>query len=202
MLIEELLFEMPKSINDVDFNLPDPKINRRIAINFKRRGEILDADDELTFYKLKNTIGLIHQGTSGPPRLIYYVQWKEIFHKLVGHTAITQVAVWRDKLSPLSQGVASKIFWEFLLPITDVLMTDAMQSDDGKTFWINRIGEAFKHGLRVYYLSLMQTAGKQPPELIEIENANHFERLAREKEFWGREDLHKARKIIISNIAL
>jgi hypothetical protein len=132
---------------------------------------------------------------------LYYVQWSEIFHKLVGHRAITQVAVWADPVDPRSTGAAARIFWEYLLPIHRVLMTDALQTPDGQRFWRNRVSEAFDHHLHVYYLNLLPGKDGQR-EMIEIASKSAFDRLAREKEFWGREDLHRARKIIISDIEL
>ena len=73
---------------------------------------------------------------------------------------------------------------------------------DGKRFWTNRVAEAFDHGLHVYYLNLLPARNGGTRELIEIRDLQHFADLAREKEFWDREDLHQARKIIISDIEL
>ena len=75
-----------------------------------------------------NRIALVLEVEGRPRTIIYYVQWKEIFHKMVGHRAISQVAVWRDQLDARSTGTASRIFWEHLLPIHQVMMTDALQT--------------------------------------------------------------------------
>jgi hypothetical protein len=204
-LKEELLFEMPKEINATEFNLDDEKVNHRVAVNFKYDGELLeDLGKGLALYQRGSRIALVQEsvGAGSLLSIIYYVQWKEIFHKFVGHQAISQVAVWADKNHPSSQGIASRIFWEFLLPIHDVIITDALQTPDGHRFWRNRVGEAFQHHLRVYYLNLMKSTGGVGRELIEIHDAAEFAKLAREKDFWGREDLHQARKIIIADIEL
>lgn len=200
---EEELFEMPKEINATEFNLDDPKVNRRVAMDFKLDGEKIEqVDDRLSLWTRGNRMALLVEDPDRPTKLIYYVQWKEIFHKFVGHRAITQVAVWADKLDPRAKDIARKIFWEHLLPLYEVLMTDALQTPDGQRFWRNRVGEALEHHLRVYYLNLMPSTGGVGRELIEIRDLQHFADLAAEKEFWGREDLHRARKIIISNIEL
>lgn len=203
---EVRLFEMPKEINATEFNLDDQKVNRRVATDFRNGGELLETEDveggTLSLCQKGNSIALIFQPEDAPIRLLYMVRWKEIFHKFVGHKAITQVAVWRDKLSAFTSAIAPKIFWEYLLPQHEVLMTDALQTPDGRTFWMRRVAEAFDHHLRVYYLNLLPSAGGQPRELIEIRSKGQFEKLAAEKEFWGREDLHRTRKIIISDIEL
>lgn len=62
---------------------------------------------------------------------------------------VTQINVWRNKFSTDLEGVAKHIFWEKLLPIHNLMVTDARQTADGRTFWDNRIGEAFKLDLKV-----------------------------------------------------
>jgi hypothetical protein len=203
MLINDLLFEMPREINATEFNLDDVKVNRRLAYGFKTDGELLEVlNDTDSLYQLGNRIALVVQAEGEPTRIVYLVQWKEIFHKLVGHHAISQVAVWRDQHAARAKGIVQRIFWEHLLPIYEVLITDALQTPDGKRFWTNRVAEAFEHHLRVYYLNLLPSKGGGERELIEIKDVAGFERLAVEKDFWGREDLHRARKIIISDIEL
>lgn len=200
---EELLFEMPKEMNATEFNLDDVKVNRRVTHDFTNNGEkIENVNDRLSLWQLGNRMALVVEDPNRPLHIIYYVQWKEIFHKFVGHKAITQVTVWADKLDPRSKDIAQKIFWEHLLPIHQVLMTDALQTPDGQRFWRNRIAEAFEHHLHIYYLNLMQSAGGVERELVEIRDLQHFADLAHEKKFWGLEELHRARKIIISDIEL
>lgn len=199
-LKEEELFEAPQELNATEFNLDDPKVNRRLAHDFTHNGEKLeDVTERLSLWQRGRRIALVLEDPGKPRSLIYYVQWKERFHKLIGHKAISQVAVWRDALDPRSKGIAAKIFWEHLLPIHEVMMTDTMQTPDGKRFWTNRVAEAFEHRLRVYYLNLLPAPATGERELIEIHDLQHFADLAREKDFWGREDLHQARKIIISD---
>ncbi len=201
MLMEELLFEMPQSIEPTEFNLNDPKVNKRHAREFLKDSEReqLEAISGGTLYKIGNKIMLIDEDSELAPRLLYYVQWKDIFHKFVGRRAASQIAVWRDQDEPATAGVAQRIFFDYLLPIYGVMITDTMQTPDGRRFWINRIGDAFKKHLHVYYLNLMQPSGGRDAqrELIEIHDEAEFSKLSREKEFWGRPDLFRARKILI-----
>jgi hypothetical protein len=174
-----------------------------VTHDFTHEGELLEeVTPSLSLWQRGNRIALVVADEGRPRRLIYYVQWKEVFHRLVGHRAISQVAVWRDQLDPRSQGMAWRIFWEHLLPIHQVLLTDALQTPDGKRFWTNRVAEAFEHGLNVYYLNLLPASPDNQRELIRIRDAQHFADLAAEKDFWGRDDLHQARKIIIADIDL
>lgn len=197
------LFEMPMNINAVEFQMDVPNVNRRVAMDFRQHGEVLEEiSDDSALYQLKNRIALVRYTAGKPTAIIYYVQWKEIFHKMIGHKAISQVAVWADSVDPRSSGIARRIFWEFLLPICGVMITDALQSPDGKRFWRNRVADAFKQDLHVYYINLMQSKGGAPGELTEIGSVDAFAELAADKNFWGDQELHQARKIIISEIEL
>jgi hypothetical protein len=109
MLLEEPLFEIPNSVNATEFGFDDTKFNHRATALFKFDGEVLEDDGGLLLIKLNNRIALIDT-TAERPRVLYYVQWGEIFHKLVGHRAITQVAVWADPVDPRSTGIAARIF--------------------------------------------------------------------------------------------
>jgi hypothetical protein len=202
MLAEELLFEMPKSINAVEFGLDDVRVNGRVAHSFAVDGEKLDSESDAAYYKLGNRIALVDRVPRFPRRVVYYLQWKEVFHEFVGHRAITQVAVWRNRDVLATRGVAARMFWEYLFPIHGVMLTDALQTADGRAFWLNRIGEALERNLSVCYLNLMPALGTGKRELVKIEGVKEFERLAAEKEFWGKEELHRARKLIISDIEL
>jgi hypothetical protein len=201
MLLEEL-FETPKSILPTDFGLNDEKENRKQTMRFLR-----DADRELVksfahdinLYEVGRQFCLIDETNN---HLIYYMRWEEIFHKFVGHRAACQIAVWRDQNKPGYEETAREIFFDHLLPKYGVVITDALQTPDGRTFWIRRVGDAFRRNLNVYYLNLMQSTDGVSRELIKIESVADFERLNKEKDFWGETEKFRARKIIISSVEL
>lgn len=203
MLLQDLLFEMPKLINATEFNLDRPAVNRRLAYDMKMNGEKLeDIVGVGVLYKNGSKIALVVQDEGVPTHLIYFVQWKEVFHNFVGHIASSQIAVWADSVDPRSTGIAKKIFWEQLLPIHGVLITDALQTPDGQRFWRNRLSEAFENKLNVYFLNLIPAKNLHTRELIKIADLKDFTKLAATKEFWGKEELHRARKIIISSVEI
>ena len=203
MNVQELLFEMPKLINDVDFNLSDPKVNARVAVDLLQHGELLeDLGDDRALYQRGHRLGMVANPARALCSCEYYVQYKEIMHKMIGHRAISQIAVWRDDLSTHAHGLAARIFWDHLLPIHGVMITDALQTKDGRRFWMNRIGEAYKRGLNVYYLNLVQSKGGVAPELLHLRTLAEFKTLSGEREFWGLAELHERRKILIAEITL
>lgn len=201
VLVKELLFEMPKSIVPVELDLDFEKSNKKLAVELlqdKSRELVKNFSEDVNLYEIRNQFVLIDEKERS---IIYYMKWKEIFHKFINHQAASQVLVWRDKNKPY-ENIAKDIFFEYLLPKYKVVITDALQSPDGRTFWIRRIGNAFSLGLNVYYLSLLQTSADKTRELIKIDSVADFERLNKEKNFWGETEKFKTRKLIISSIEL
>lgn len=198
MLIEELLFEMPKSIEPTEFNLNDELINRRIALELlknKRKRE-LEKVGPNTLYEIGRKIALLDAENK---RVLYYVQWNEVFHKLIGKTGAAQIAVWRNRTKAVVPAtLATRVFFDYLLPKYGVMITDALQTPDGKEFWVRRVTDAFARGLHVYYINLMGAKGGTSPELIEIHNGEEFDELERDRKFWGSTELFRARKILIT----
>jgi hypothetical protein len=54
-------------------------------------------------------------------------------------TGICQVKLWRG-FGP--RGMTAYIFWELLMPILGVMVSDSLHSDDGKKFWQDSVSEA------------------------------------------------------------
>jgi len=62
---------------------------------------------------------------------------------------VSQIALWRRTGSPFVQKLTTRIFFTYLLPKYGCILSDAQQTQDGNTFWINRMAEATRMGLRV-----------------------------------------------------
>jgi hypothetical protein len=202
MLLEELIFEMSKSINAISIDLDEFKNNKKHALAFLKdtdRELVQEYTNDVNLYEIGNRFILIDEKRV---RVLYYMEWKEIFHKFVNHKAASQVLVWRDKSVPGYTNVAAQIFFDYLLPKFSVVITDALQSPDGQNFWIRRVSDAFERGLNVYYLGLLPTSKEINRELIKINSSDDFENLNAEKNFWGETEKFKARKILISNIEI
>ena len=83
-------------------------------------------------------------------RLLYLVQFG--FSLVFSKKGVTQTKVWRDKSSPLTKGLAERIFFHYLFPMADCIVTDKQQTSYGRAFWELRIYEAFAKSLPVYLL--------------------------------------------------
>jgi len=81
-------------------------------------------------------------------KAIYAVRYSVT--ELKGLKATCQTSVWRDKDSPTAVSVAAWVFFHKLLPRFGNIVSDAVQSQEGKAFWIRRSAEALRLGLYVY----------------------------------------------------
>jgi hypothetical protein len=115
MLIEELLFEMPQSIDPFNFKLDKEKFNKKMAIELlhsKNRELVKSFSEHVNLYEIGRQFALIDEEER---HIIYYMKWTEIFHKFVNHAAASQIAVWRDENKP-HERLAETIFFDHLLP--------------------------------------------------------------------------------------
>jgi hypothetical protein len=120
---------------------------------------------------------------------------KRNHHKLGEY--VWQSGVWVKEGYSYLDGLARKIFFDFLLKDNQVILTDSVQSWDGKRFWMNCIGRAFDKGLNVYYFDF------KTEELIKIKDKQTWEAFKNEhKDIWGKTDRHKMKRMIITSKTL
>lgn len=120
-------------------------------------------------------------------RVIYLVQY--VKKRMFGKSSITQVQVWRDRTVGITEGLAKKIFFDYLFPMTDCLVTDRQQTSYGRAFWESRIYEAFGKQLPVYLLD-QNTRTKTL-----LKDSYAFDDLA--NTWWGDDPKYQGRKIAI-----
>ena len=81
---------------------------------------------------------------------MYLVQYTK--KKIFGKNGITQVQVWRDRTVIATIGIAAKLFFAYLFPQADCIVTDKQQTQYGRAFWGSRIYESFGKELPIYLL--------------------------------------------------
>lgn len=98
-------------------------------------------------------------------RVDYFVQYEK--QRFKGILTITQIAIWLQYSSkyvnmPNGERVSTYLFFNHLLPMAEAVMTDSLQTPDGRRFWVNRTADAIKQGLYVY------TVWRDKNEIIQI----------------------------------
>lgn len=190
------LFESPQLTYPQEFGLDDDsynlKLTRDILQNSKKQTLKKFGNDAFILYELGDRFILIDHGLA-IPRIVYMMQYKVTFHKFIGRKCAQQILIWRDLTIPDTKGIAEYIFFEHLLYKYKTVITDAVQTEDGKSFWDKRIGEAIQRKNCVYYVSLIPNR-----EITRITSAAMFRKLRDDKQIWGDESKHMARRIIIT----
>ena len=92
-----------------------------------------------------------------------------------------QVGVWSDPEFAVTKRFAPTVFWDVLFERHDII-SDQIQTDFGRRFWINRIGEAYGKNLCVYLLELKGAKIIKSPRIRTIEDFNKMS-----TKIWGSE---------------
>lgn len=112
----------------------------------------------------------------------------------------TQLIVWRQA-SGVHENVLSnfaKTVFNFLLYSHDIMITDEQQTEDGKRFWLNRMGESFTIAIRnVYFIDLDELDEDLSPKVESIDTYNDLMEFYVPKG-WGMDKEHRNRAFIIS----
>ncbi len=190
MNIVQDLFEMPEMTSDEDFGLSSPKMNRELTVNFLKDKHTVKVGEIRghNLYKQNNRFALIDETLKNDPRTVYYMKYEVNHINMLNSDAAQQIAVWRER-GTIAIGVASDMFFNFLLPMTGCIVTDLFQTSYGKRFWGDRISDAFQRGLKVLYIN---TTNKS---ITQIGNMEELDAL--EDEIWGNGDQYQHRRVVI-----
>jgi len=119
--------------------------------------------------------------------VLYLVQFK--IAVFFGRKSISQIQVWRNMGNPLTEGLAKKIFFDFLFPKAECVVTDKQQTSYGRTFWELRIADAIARNLPVYLCDQNTRTKKR------LNSYDDFTDLA--DGWWGDDPKFQAKKIAI-----
>jgi hypothetical protein len=190
------LFESPLLTHPQGFGLDDAEKNIKMAkemLSNKNKTPIEKfGDGEYTLYELPRKYVLIDHSDK-EPKIIYLMQYEVNFHKFIGRQCAQQVIVWKNFRAPHTEDIAKNIFFNHLLQSYQTVITDSMQTPDGQHFWDNRVANSLQKGFYVYYVSLIPHR-----EIVRIANLKQYDELANNKDVWGNEGKHRARRVLIT----
>lgn len=194
MKIEDFLLEVPQRIEPIDFNLSDYTYNKKLAdrLLFRSNKKLIEKFGDLSLYEFPDQFALIDENIK---EILYYLRYKKTSRQNVlgKGWCIQQIRVWKRHSAPETKDLAAKIFFDHLLPKTGCIITDTKQTENGETFWHNRIGEALQNPKYfVYFVSF-----SNPVEIIELKNRTDFDKIVNKS--WGDSNNFRYKRIIISN---
>lgn len=115
--------------------------------------------------------------------------------KDLGVKTVTQRAVWRDRTTPATNGLPSKIFWDVWLTEYHYIATDTMQTSDGRAFWNLRVEDAFNKGLSIYLFDRSSDTKK----LEKILDFADFIKMTNDGKIWGSTIDYQKRRLIMTD---
>jgi hypothetical protein len=189
------LGEAPQVIGDFDWDLSDPAVNasKEAFLMASPGTREIGEYNGLKLYRLKGQIFAIDPNKK-VNQLVYLVKTEVVRISAINSLAVIQRAVWRDLGSTKTSGLPAYIFFKKWIPEFDTICTDGQQTFNGKTFWINRISEAFSRDLNIYVLYELS-----PRKLIKVLDMSEFDDLSASGDIWGLDPKYKNRKVIITS---
>jgi len=185
------LMEMPQlTTNDVDWGLPEDRLNRRRVgsllhnnpppIRNFSSGKLYKTSQEVFF--VSNDTGLID----------YYMKFENGTILGLGYCA-TQVKVWR-RAGIGVRNLTSVVFYEIMLGEFDTMVSDRIQTEDGRRFWIDRLSESNADDRQI---GVIDNKKIQP-----YAHTMTFPNWISSVDGWGRASSYQEKLFFISNIAL
>lgn len=151
MKASEFINEMPQIIGSYNpEELNNDESNHELYLQYSsnpRKDELFSLSDDSKVYIHSKEIYCLD---SSIQKLTYSMEFKTKSNPVLG-TFVWQASVWHSKIDPVTTGLPERVFFEYLLPTYETVLTDSRQSWDGKRFWMSMIPKAFEKGLNVYY---------------------------------------------------
>jgi hypothetical protein len=141
----------PQEVKEEDFNLNNDEGNLKKYKQLTKKSKKLieNFEEGVNLWEFSSEYAILDDNKK---KILYYVQYK--LDNILKISSITQIKVWRRLGFPYNsrkeRSLASDIFFNHLLPKADMVVTDKLQTPQGKHFWADRIGDAFRKGLNVY----------------------------------------------------
>ena len=132
--------------------------------------------------------------TNEEHEVVYFVRYRKV--RANGLAFGRQVLVWRDKNELGSEGFASEVFFNKLLPTFKALISDTQQSPNGRQFWGFSLLHAFKTGKYVYCLDRRSS----PNQLTWIQGDADLKSMS--PVIWGTDEGHLRTHVVISSVPL
>ncbi len=153
---------MPSLTDSTDFGLTNDGLNRKLLDSLlKKKPKVLEDRGDSVLYVTGNEKG--YYFLVEDQRIAYLSKYQKSNKKMVGHSTVTQVAVWLALDAPLSAGgtVTNTIF-KHMLPRFGAIMSDRIQTLDGRRLWIRLLALGLKYN---YHVALADFHGRRVLEI-------------------------------------
>ena len=172
MLLQDIILEAPATADPLEDFLGDLDTNQgelRKLLMLKPK-HVMSVNDNFVMYSAKMGDRQIFFGVViDEMRIVYYMVFETEKSKLIGKF-VYQSYVWVDKTYSAARGLPRLMFFNHLLLKYKTVVTDSIQTWDGRKFWMSRIKDALEKNIKVYYVNF---------ETNHIEEIHKYEDVAR-----------------------
>jgi hypothetical protein len=143
------MLESPYLIGPVDYELGDPGRNQKTLEQLMAQPDLtqLESFKGIPIYETGQQIFAVDEDTR---RIAYLVTYEFKYLRKLNVRGISQIKLWR---SAAPRGLTAHVFWNVLLPLTGVMISDNVQTNSGQKFWTDSITEALLRGAFVYLVN-------------------------------------------------
>jgi hypothetical protein len=180
------LFESPKEIADMRFAVEDETRGKEWLAKLLAEPDhqIVGEFGGVPIHRASNYFFTEKDG-----RLSYFVRFEEKRFPLTKDRYVTQIAVEADRVTAPT-GVASYVFFEYLLPMHGAVMTDNAQTRLGKIFWQRQVKLAIERGDAVFFIDTTNRVARK------IFDRQSYDNAARDA--YGTLDRHRNLRLLIT----
>jgi hypothetical protein len=160
-----------------------------------KKRDALEDTDAYTLYRTGTEEGYLFAVAKDNEDLVYMVRYKRnvISKKYIGVASITQVALWANVAHPASIQLAKHVVFDILPTLSNSIISDSVQSDDGKKFWKRILSMADSKGLT--YGLIEGGANTKHRPTSEENSSEFFERI--ETTVYGKTSKHERFRFFI-----
>ena len=176
MLLSDIILETPALIQDVDDTyLQD------IHQNQARLHQLARYPMDHVYSITENLVVMhVHEPTGEEVymavdhksmKIVYYMMYEVHQDPLIGRY-VNQAMVWLDKTYSPAKGLPKRVFFDQLVKKYDTVLTDSIQTWNGRAFWMRRLQEAFQKGFNVYFVDLERNKVEKLEDFADISKFN------------------------------
>lgn len=189
------LFVLPKN----QFGLKNESTNSILARRILKNPDkifMFTLGTGINGYRVSNRFLVINEVV---PCILYYLSWYDKYFEFLQAKVSIVKLHWKDKTKFIPLFDTQKIFFDYLLPISNAIMSSRLHTNDSKQFWLKLCEKALYSNKLVYYVDFLQNNFDNNRTIRKISDIEELLTFSKEIEVWGESNKFQARRLVISN---
>ena len=153
LLATAKLTAMPRLVSDQDWPIADPEVNKATLVKLLDTATQVAVSDGNVLYRdgspYDGSYFLVKEGF-----ICYYMEYVVHAAHFEGTHSVTQTSVWRSLSPSVPRGLPAHVVFKYLVPKYPAVMSDRIQTERGRDFWIDLMAQALEKNLSVEIVPL------------------------------------------------